>query len=253
MNAPKRKGIRRCRFVINPIFLGVFVVAFLALNVTQPGVSRSELFWCGIAFPVDLESLDLIGLGRWMLFVSPFILFACIQSEQELNRMAPYVIPRYRSYTRWWHSKVLSLLIGCLIYLAIGIAVTILYSVSSGQNILDVDSLSLGVSLCLVFLHLYLISLLILASHTLFSNQHAIALGALGLEGLTLFFAMLSANASRFQFGTWGMLYRSSLSNPSYGFDAGTILLVQAIVCTIIIVGMPYVLKKRGVFSATRI
>ena len=79
----------------------------------------------------------------------------------------------------------------------------------------------------------------ILASHTLFSNQHAIALGALGLEGLTLFFAMLSANASRFLFGTWGMLYRSSLSNPSYGFDIGTILLVQAIVCAIIIVGMP--------------
>ena len=253
MNAPKRKGIRRCRFVINPIFLGVFVVAFLALNVTQPGVSRSELFWCGIVFPADLESLDLIGLGRWMLFVSPFILFACIQSEQELNRMAPYVIPRYRSYTRWWHSKIFSLFIGCLVYLVIGIAVTIIFAIPSGQAAQPIDLMSLGISLCLVFLHLYLISLLILASHTLFSNQQTIALGALGLEGLTLFFAMLSANASRFMFGTWGMLYRSSLSNPSYGFHVGTILLVQAIVCAVIIVSMPYVLKKRGVFSATRI
>ena len=238
---------------MNPIFLGVFVVAFLALNVSQPRASRSELFWYGIVFPADLESLDLIGLGRWMLFVSPFILFACIQSEQELNRMAPYVIPRYRSYTRWWHSKVFSLLIGSFVYLAIGVAVTILFVISSTQAAQSIDFMNLGISLCLVFLHLFLISLLILASHTLFSNQQAIALGALGLEGLTLFFAMLSANASRFLFGTWGMLYRSSLSNPSYGFDVGTTLLVQAIVCAIIIVSMPSVLKKRGVFSATRI
>lgn len=253
MNTQRQKSTRRCRFVMNPVFLGLFVVAFLALNFYQPGAVHSDLFWCGIVFPADLESLDLIGLGRWMLFVSPFILFACIQSEQELNRMAPYVIPRYRSYTRWWHSKVLSLLIGCFIYLAIGIAVTILFAISSGQAAQPIDLISLGISLCQVFLHLYLISLLILASHTLFSNQQAIALGALGLEGLTLFFAMLSANASRFLFGTWGMLYRSSLSSPSYGFHVGTILLVQAIVCAVIIVSMPYVLKKRGVFSATRI
>lgn len=253
MNAQSQKNIRRCRFVMNPIFLGVFVVAFLALNVSQPGASRSELFWCGVVFPADLESLDLIGLGRWMLFISPFILFACIQSEQELNRMAPYVIPRYQSYTRWWHSKVISLFICCLIYLAIGAIVTTIFMIFFGQAAQFIDYTNLGISSCLVFLHLYLISLLILASHTLFSNQHAIALGALGLEGLTLFFAMLSANASRFLFGTWGMLYRSSLSNPLYGFDVGTILLVQAIVCAIIIVSMPYVLKKRGVFSATRI
>ena len=253
MSAQSQKNIRRCRFVMNPIFLGVFVVAFLALNISQPNANRSELFWYGIVFPADLESLDLIGLGRWMLFVSPFILFACIQSEQELNRMAPYVIPRYRSYTRWWHSKVLSLLIGCLIYIVIGIVVTMLFAISSDQAAQLIDSTNLGISLCLIFLHLFLISLLILTSHTLFSNQHAIALGALGLEGLTLFFAMLNANVSQFLFGTWGMLYRSSLSNPSYGFDVGTILLVQAIICAIIIVGMPYVLKKRGVFSATRI
>lgn len=253
MSKQRQKITLQYRFNMNPIFLGVFAVAFLALNVSQPGASRSELFWYGIVFPVDLESLDLIGLGRWMLFVSPFILFACIQSEQELNRMAPYVIPRYRSYTRWWHSKLLSLLIGCLIYFAIGIIVTTLFMSLSGQAAQPIDLMSLGISLCQVFLHLYLISLLILASHTLFSNQHAIALSALGLEGLTLFFAMLSANASRFLFGTWGMFYRSSLSNPSYGFHVGTILLVQAIVCAVIIVAMPYVLKKRGVFSATRI
>ena len=131
--------------------------------------------------------------------------------------------------------------------------VTTLFMCLSGQAAQSIDFMNLGISLCMIFLHLYLISLLILASHTLFSNQHAIALGVLGLEGLTLFFAMLSANASRFLFGTWGMLYRSSLSNPSYGFHVDTILLVQAIVCAIIIVGMPYVLKKRGVFSATRI
>lgn len=253
MSAQSQKNIRRCRFVVNPIILVVFAVAFLALNVSQPGARRSDLFWYGIVFPVDLESLDLIGLGRWMLFVSPFIMFACIQSEQELNRMAPYVIPRYRSYTRWWHSKLLSLLIGCLVYFAIGIIVTTLFMILSGQAAQFIDYTNLGISLCLVFLHLYLISLLILASHTLFSNQHAIALGALGLEGLTLFFAMLYANVSRFLFGTWGMLYRSSLSNTHYGFDVGIVLLVQAIVCAIIIVGMPYVLKKRGVFSATRI
>ncbi|HML69426.1 MAG TPA: hypothetical protein PKA81_13655 [Clostridia bacterium] len=253
MSAQRQKITLQYQFNMNPIFLGVFVVAFLALNVSQPGASQSDLFWYGIVFPVDLESLDLIGLGRWMLFVSPFILFACIQSEQELNRMAPYVIPRYRSYTRWWHSKLLSLLIGCLIYFAIGIIVTTLFMSLSGQAAQSIDFMNLGISLCLIFLHLFLISLLILASHTLFSNQHAIALGALGLEGLTLFFAMLNANVSRFLFGTWGMLYRSSLSNPSYGFDVGTTLLVQAIVCVIIIVCMPYVLKKRGVFSATRI
>ncbi len=253
MSKQRQKIALQYRFSMNPIFLGVFVVAFLALNVSQPGASRSELFWCGIVFPADLESLDLIGLGRWMLFVSPFILFACIQSEQELNRMAPYVIPRYRSYTRWWHSKIFSLFIGCLVYLVIGIAVTIIFAISSGHAAQPIDFMNLGISLCLIFIHLYLISLLILASHTLFSNQHAISLGALGLEGLTLFFAMLSANVSRFLFGTWGMLYRSSLSNQSHGFDVGTILLVQAIVCVVIIVSMPYVLKKRGVFSATRI
>ncbi len=253
MSMQRRKSPLRYRFNMNPLLLGVFVIAFLALNFSQPGASQSDLFWYGIVFPVDLESLDLINLGRWMLFVSPFILFACIQSEQELNRMAPYVIPRYRSYTRWWYSKVLSLLIGSFVYLAIGIAVTILFAISSGQAAQPIDFMSLGISLYLIFIHLYLISLLILASHTLFSNQHAIALGALGLEGLTLFFAMLSASASRFLFGTWGMLNRSSLSNASFGFDVGTILLVQAIVCAIIIVSMPYVLKKRGVFSATRL
>ncbi|MEN6418282.1 MAG: hypothetical protein ABFC73_05110 [Clostridiaceae bacterium] len=253
MNTLKQKNPLHYRFNMNPLFLGVFAVAFLALNVSQPGASNSELFWYGIVFPVDLESLDLIGLGRWMLFVSPFILFACIQSEHELNRMAPYVIPRYQSYTRWWHSKVLSLLIGCSIYLAIGIIATTLIMTFSGQAALLIDYTNLGVSLCLVFLHLYLISLLILSCHTLFSSQHAIALGALGLEGLTLFFAMLSPHASRFLFGTWGMLYRSSLLNPSLGFCVGTILLIQAAACAVIIVSMPYALKKRGVFSATRI
>ena len=253
MNTRKRKWIPPCLYTMNPIFLGVFIVTFIALNLTEPGGSGSNLFWGGIAFQADPNSLDLINLGRWMLFVSPYILFACVLSEQELNNMGPYVIPRYQSYTRWWRSKVLSLMMGCLIYLVVGMIETMIHLDFSGQSVQDIGLANIGLSLCLTFLHLYLISLLILAGHTLFLNQHVIALGALGLEGITLLPAMMDAKVSRFMFGTWGMLYRSNLVNQTFGFHIIAILLVQAILCAILIVGMPYVLKRRGVFSTLRV
>jgi hypothetical protein len=253
MSTRKRKWIPSCLYTINPIFLGVFIVTFIALNLTEPGGSGSNLFWGGIAFQADPNSLDLIGLGRWMLFVSPYILFACVLSEQELNKMGPYVIPRYHSYTRWWRSKVLSLMIGCLVYLALGMIETMIHLDFSSQSLQEIGLSSLGVSLCLTSLHLYLISLLILAGNTLYSNQHVIALGALSIEGITLLPAMMHAKASRFMFGTWGMLYRSNLVNQTFGFPIIAILLVQAILCAILIVGMPCVLKRRGVFSTLRV
>lgn len=240
-------------FIMRPPLL-VFIISLTLLSVSglssvRPDAQLLTLVFGGIEFQKVSGSLDVVSIGKWMLFLGPILLYAGMLSGQELTTMGAYVIPRFQYYKKWWRTKLASLLITCLMYQLIGFGISLCVSTLSGCF----PSLNRAMELWLIFslplLHFFLISALELTIYALFRSQMVAVLLPLGLEGGTLILGMLNPSISRFMFGTWGMFYRSSLADAVWGFSICSIVTVQICMVVLILFIIPMWLKKKGTAS----